>query len=400
MEKVELDAAAPMAGMPVKAVVTVSNASSVAQQRLVELTIDGVKQSSSPQLNLPPGGRAKCDLTFSSPRAGLHRGEVRLVGDDGSKYDDRRFFAVQAGGGVPVAVVESRRHEIPYLDEAYYLGQALGSAPTGAGGFDVSNLLLADLADEPLKKYRVIFCVNLPALDAKTAERLADYVAAGGNLVWICGDNVEPAAYNRMDQLAGGRLLPAPLSTVRAIGPNSGRDSWHIGYLDADYPPLGGLNDPASLYESVLVYRHVGQTVEKGHARVLARLDDGQPLLVERGVGKGRTLLLGAAAMPAWTNLPLRPIFLPLVVRLTFHLAKSESIRTDVLAGQPLEYRFAGVAEPREVELIPPDGETLRLPIKPRPAVAPSDVTLQPGQRLRRDRRSRLYVGFSLCQHV
>ncbi len=314
------------------------------------------------------------------------------MGEDGSKYDDRRFFAVQAGGGVPVAVLEARRHEIPYLDEAYYLEQALASAPAGAGGFDVANLSLVDLADEPLEKYKVLFCVNLPALDAKAAERLAGYVAAGGNLVWICGDNVEPAAYNRMDQLAGGRLLPSQLFAVRAIGPNSGRDSWHVGYLDADYPPLSGLNDPASLYESVLIYRHLGMAVEKGPARALVRLDDGDPLLVERGVGKGRTLLLGAAATPAWTNLPLRPIFLPLVVRLTFHLAKSDRIRTDVLAGQPLEYRLtvvrrdANVAQPPSagasdverqtqpraavphntavpqlVELVPPDGETLRL---------------------------------------
>ena len=361
VERVELETAVPMVGLPVKAVVTVLNASSVAQQRLVELTIDGVKQASSPQLNIPPGGRVKHGFTFSLQRAGLHRGEVSLVGEDGSRYDDRRFFAIDLGRGVPVAVVEARRHEIPYLDDAYYLEQALALGQPGAGGFNVSTLPVGDLTGKPLKKYKVLYCVNLPALDAEAAERLGAYVAAGGNLVWICGDNVETEAYNRMNQLSGGRLLPAPLVDVRAIGRQEGRDSWHVGFLDEKHPALKNLLEPASLYESILVYRHVRMKVEKGRARVLARLDDGEPLLVERSVGDGRTLMLGAGAVVSWSNLPLRPIFMPLVVRLTVHLSETDRVRTNLLAGQPLEYRFIGVAEPLEVELVPPDGETLRL---------------------------------------
>ena len=361
VERVDLETAVPMVGLPVKAVVTVLNASSVAQQRLVELTIDGVKQASSPQLNLPPGGRVIHGFTFSLQRAGLHRGEVSLIGEDGSRYDDRRFFAIDLGRSVPVAVVESRRHEIPYLDDAYYLEQALALGQPGAGGFNVSTLTVGDLTGEPLEKYKVLYCVNLPALDAEAAERLGAYVAAGGNLVWICGDNVETEAYNRMNRLSGGRLLPAPLVDVRAIGRQEGRDSWHVGFLDEKHPALKNLLEPASLYESVLVYRHVRMEVEKGHARVLARLDDGEPLLVERGVGDGRTLMLGTGAVVSWSNLPLRPIFMPLVVRLTFHLSETDRVRTNLLAGQPLEYRFIGAAEPLEVELVPPDGETLRL---------------------------------------
>ncbi len=361
VERVDLETAVPMVGLPAKAVVTVLNASSVAQQRLVELTIDGVKQASSPQLNIPPGGRVKHGFTFSLQRAGLHRGQLSLVGEDGSRYDDRRFFAIDLGRSIPVAVVEARRHEIPHLDDAYYLEQALALGPAGAGGFNVSTLPVGDLTGEPLEKYKVLYCVNLPALDAETAERLGAYVAGGGNLVWICGDNVETGAYNRMNQLSGGRLLPAPLVDVRTIGRQEGRDSWHVGFLDEKHPALKNLFEPASLYKSVLVYRHVRMEVEKGHARVLARLDDGEPLLVERSVGDGRTLMLGAGAVVSWSNLPLRPIFMPLVVRLTVHLSEIARVRTNLLAGQPLEYRFFGETEPLEVELVPPNGETLRL---------------------------------------
>ena len=52
----------------------------------------------------------------------------------------------------------------------------------------------------------MVFCVNLPRPRRRAAERLAAYVAGGGNVVWICGDNVNPDAYNQMNQQAGGQL--------------------------------------------------------------------------------------------------------------------------------------------------------------------------------------------------
>ena len=77
-------------------------------------------------------------------------------------------------------------------------------------------LTAADLLGEPLEKYSVSICVNLPAPEGEAADRLRNYVANGGNLVWICGENVDPTAYNRMNEAAGGQLLPAPLGKVRA----------------------------------------------------------------------------------------------------------------------------------------------------------------------------------------
>ena len=152
----------------------------------------------------------KHEFAFTLNHGGLHRGEVQLVGDDGSKYDDRRFFALQVDQGIPVAVVKARRHEIPYLDDAYYLEKALVSGG-GSGAIVATTLLANELTKQPLEKFKVLFCVNLPALDAQAADRLAAYVAGGGRVVWLCGDNVRPDAYNAMNQQAGGQLLPTAL---------------------------------------------------------------------------------------------------------------------------------------------------------------------------------------------
>ena len=145
-----------------------------------------------------------------------------------------------------------------YLDDGYYLEQGPGRRRSGRlGDPRRRHLLPGDLASEPLDKYKVMFCVNLPALDADAAERLRAYVAGGGNLVWICGDNVDPEAYNQMNEQAGGGLLPAPLLDVRVPARKPAATVGTSSFLDKLHPALGRLVEPPSLYESVLVYKHV-----------------------------------------------------------------------------------------------------------------------------------------------
>lgn len=364
--EVDLHAVVPVAGVPVQATVELINAATVSQPAHLDLYIDGAKQYSSPALSLPPEGRLKHDFQFTFERGGLHRGEVRLAGDDGSKLDDRRFFTMEVDQGIPVAVVKPERHEIAYLEDSFYVEQALAPARAGGWAIRTTSLTAAELLSEPLPNYTVICCVNLPALDVDAAERLRTYVEHGGNLIWICGDNVEPQAYNRMNEDGRGELLPAPLLEVRSPQPGEDRDSWSIGFLDKEHKALEHLTEPASLYQSVLIYKHVRiDTAAQTEAWVMARLDDGEPLLVQRTVEQGSVTMLGTSAHVGWTNLPVRPLFLPMLVRLTFELAGAEQARHQALAGAPIVIPFEGEIPPMGVEVLPPSGATIRLGLEP-----------------------------------
>jgi len=359
---VDLHAVVPVAGVPVQATVELLNVAPVAQTAHLELSLDGKKSYDSPALPLKPQQRLKHDFQFTLERSGLHRGEVRLVGDDGSKLDDRRFFTMEVNRGTPVAVVTAERHEIAYLDDSFYLEQALAPARAGGWAIRTTSLTADELVGEPLAGYAVIYCVNLPALELDAAERLRTYVEHGGNLVWIAGDNVRPDAYNAMNDDARGQLLPAPLREIRAARAVEGRDSWNVTYLDKEHKALAHLVEPAALYQSILVYTHarIDAKAQPG-ARVLARLDDGEPLLVQRRVEQGTVTMLGTSMHRGWTNLPVRKIFLPLVARLTFDLAGADQSRRDALAGAPLVIPLGDEIRPGGVEVLPPSGATLRL---------------------------------------
>ena len=359
---VKLQAPVPVAGLPIKATVELFNAAPVEQQRHLELYVDGTKEQSSPVLKVPPQGRLQHDFQFSFKSGGLHRGEVRLTGEDGSKLDDRRFFTMEVDQGIPVAIVKAKQHEIPYLDDTFYLEQALSPGRSGGWALRTTTLTAGELLTEQLSRFTAIYCVNLPAPSGDAAGRLKTYVENGGNLIWICGDNVQVEAYNQMNKEAGGALLPAPLLEVRAPGQGAERDSWNISFLDKKHPALGHLVEPASLYQSVLVYRHVRMDTKQENSGLwtLAGLDDGEALLVQRNVEKGKVLMLATSAHVGWTNMPLRPIFLPLLARLTFELAGAEQTRHMALAGSPLVVQFDPQATPGAVEVLPPSGETIR----------------------------------------
>jgi len=368
LQEVRLQSPAPSSGVPVHVSVEVKNASLVPQQKHLELFLDGAREGVSPTLTLPAWGTVRHEFRVIPQRGGVHKGEVRLAEDDASPLDNRLFFAVAVDQQVPVAVIKPRRQEIPYAEDSFYLERALAPDGPGTGAVRVSSMTPDEAAGKgagavrSLAEFAVVYAVNLPVPAAELAIRLHDYVHGGGHLVWVCGDNIQSGAYNLMNSLAQGELLPAPLEPAqKPAGPEG--DGVPIGFLDQDYPPFAPLTEPASLFRSVLVYQHVPMTLgPRSAGRVLARLDQGQPLLVELGVGEGSVLLLGTGVTVDWTNLPLKPLFLPLVARLTFHLAGAETDRPPVIAGSPVVIPLgSGPARESEVEVVRPSGELIRL---------------------------------------
>ena len=95
---------------------------------------------------------------------------------------------------------------------------------------------------------------------------------------------------------------------------------------------------------------------------MLARLDDGEPLLVQGKFGKGTFTLLGTD-LHSWSTLPRKQIFTPLIALLTFNLSGVEQAKREGVAGVPIVLNFEHEIPPREVEVIPPSGETIRLDV-------------------------------------
>ncbi len=89
--------------------------------------------------------------------------------------------------------------------------------------------------------------------------------------------------------------------------------------------------------------------------------------------------MLGTGLTTDWSNLPIKPLFLPLFARLTFHLAGVETERPPSIAGVPIAVPLgAGVEKSADVEVVRPSGEVVRLKTPPGPTFR-YEETHEPG---------------------
>ncbi len=355
-----LEKTANAVGLPMKVTAEVVNTSTVKQARHVELYLDNVRQATSPILQLDPGATTRHPFVFTLRSAGVHRGELRVIPGDAQAFDDRRYFALVLAKSIRVAVVQKERQEVPYLADSFYLEEALEVASSG-WALDVDVVTIDALTRKSLSDYAIVFCVNLPADSIRSVGPLRDYVQQGGHIFWIAGDSIVPEAYNNMDEQAGGGLLPAPLDAAREQ-PGEAQDVPTIGWLDQDHPALAPLTDPPSLYRSVLLRRYLPLREPAQHgARVLARVGE-DALIAQRPVGSGSVVWFGTTMHMDWTNLPVKPIFLPLVAQFTFHLAGTGTSQNDGTAGTPWPLPVRATRPTARSQMRLPDGQRIDLP--------------------------------------
>jgi len=112
-----------------------------------------------------------------------------------------------------------------------------------------------------------------------------------------------------------------------------------IGEVDTTHPALRGVEElrAANFYRSV--------NVEPSEAdRVLMRLADGTPLLLERALGSGRVLLFTSSLDKGWNDLPLQPAFVPLMAGIANYLLGGAGFTSEADLGTTLGVRALGFA--------------------------------------------------------
>lgn len=354
VEDVEVRAAVPAVGLPMRILGTVRNGANDEQNAQLHLLIDGALVEESVPERLSAGEVRAFQFTYTPREAGIHVGRVQLVGSDASELDNQRDFVIDTQSAVQVGLVAYRaNNEPPHRSAGYYLERALQPVAGDVHAVEVTWLAPELLAEEPLGGLAAVFCIDLTPSEAATRQTLIDYVSAGGILVWVCGPHTDPAS------LGTGELFPG-----RFAFPDDEADAGrHWAWLDESHPALKPLAKPASLYQSVTVDRYLMLTLPpQSPARVLARLDNGDPALVSHSVGQGTVYTLTTGAHARWTTLPLRPIFVPLVNRLILQSSAQGRGPVEVAAGHPAVFRFADEPQPVTVELtVPGVSEAIRL---------------------------------------
>jgi len=98
------------------------------------------------------------------------------------------------------------------------------------------------------------------------------------------------------------------------------------------------------------------RTQPKPNANVLARYEDGSPALLEANAGKGRVLLFTSSLGASWNDLPLTPLYLPLVHQMIRYVSSREEGSWHALGQTFLVAKDSGAGPPA---VDSPDGARL-----------------------------------------
>jgi len=326
--------------------VRVGSEGSVLTQGFVELPSgEGVRKSFV--LTEAPGGPAT----------------VAVEADDGMPGDNSAWFHLRGGGDVSALVVDGDPGASYLASETYFLDRALDPKLYARSRVRPASATPDELDDILLSDYQVLVLANVGRISPKVAEKIKTFVSEGGGLFLSLGTNVDADTYNTVF----GGLLPRELRGVKvsyagAAGSSDIREM-HLESptVSADpHPILSIFGGPgqgdlglAGFWKYFLMQQEAAS-----ETRVVLRLTDGVPIMVEGDYGKGRVVVLASSVDRAWSDLCIHPVFLPLMQQTIQYLAGALLSKDEggLVVGRILELPVASSVTGAKV--LCPDGKT------------------------------------------
>ena len=306
--------------------------------------------------SLAPGKSIDIHLYAPLERAGIVR-VIAQLSDDDLALDGRRHAVINVRSVLRVLCVDGDMTSQSDGRGAAYVATAL--APSSIERSEVRPLVdiipWTALPTVSLSDYQVVALVNVPEIPIGDAMTLHRYVKEGGGLILFAGSNVKPQAYNNQFLAAGRSLLPGEILPINDLA-RSVSEAEPLDLELTGHPivqPMRGL--PDELLSVVRIQKWL-RVRPRADAAPLLFLAGGDPLVLERQVGRGKVLLMTTAIDRSWSNLAINPTFPILLQQSVTYLTRApheQQITVPEALVLPLPLMSAG----EEMTVILPDGD-------------------------------------------
>ena len=354
----------------------------------VYFKIDGTEKSVT-QLKLGPHEKGQVLFTHAFDTAGSHIVEV-VADADTLKADNSTIASIPVRDKLPLLLVNGDPNSEPLKGETAFAEIAL--QPYSAARVELADLIKTavirpeELNAKTLTGQAVAILANVRRLNDDQLRALEDFVAHGGGLLIFPGDRVDAAWYNSALLKDGKGLLPLAYGQL-AGDLKEGSPSIGIVSQRYDNPALDLFNDPRNGSFSDAQIRMWFRMQERARAAgapaitTLAKLDSGDTFLAEKSFGEGRVIACAVPCDADWSNLPMRPFYLPLLQRLCVYLASTVFPPRNLDVGKPIVSFLAAADAGKKAMLAKPDGTSIEMTIakKGERGVVEFARTQQPG---------------------
>ena len=317
----------PVAGRATRIKADLANHGSRPATRTAILTIGDRREEQA--VAIKPHSTATVTFETALADSGYHVAEVELR-TDSLEPDNRRWLAVYQPRRLAVLVVESR------AAPARYLADALGTDSSSVLGLTVVSA--AEFGRHDPRWFATVVITDAAALNRSDWTRLGFYLQSGGSALVMIGTPPSDSSFLGDRVRLRGQSRPAGFVSVASA------DTTH---------PAMEVFGPSDL-SAARFSAHA--RLDPGSGRVLARLSDGEPLMIDSE--NGRLVTWAFAVTPKFTDLMYKAAFVPLLHRTLLYLA-SAPIRTEYTVGDTVRAPVSG-SDP--VAVSTPDSRILETP--------------------------------------
>ncbi len=266
-------------------------------------------------INLGPGASETIEFSGFNVPEGSNRATVEIAGDQ-FPLDDKYFFTLTRDNQSKVLAIETASRG---RSESFFLQQALLAGENNRHALTIKTAGSVNPAE--LDSYQVVIVNDVADISDALATALKAFAERGGGLILAAGKHAEATGFNR----AFAAIAPAELGEIVQT-----RGSYALmSQVKMDHPIFSAFAKGGRL-ASTRVYAYHRATAKEGTS-VIAALDDGSPLIIEGTAGSGKVLLVTTTLDTAWNDLPLTPMYLPLVRQTLEYLGGRETASSYII---------------------------------------------------------------------
>lgn len=308
----------------------------------VSLHINGERLAQS-GVAIAAGRTESVDLVAAPKRPGMQGGYVEIEGDV-FDADNRRYFAFPVMDRMHVVVAGSPA-------SAGYLELALGMA---GNALEVQRVAPEALPAVDLSKAEAVVLADATVRDGSL---LAQYVQDGGGLVIYGGPGLDRNSFN-----AGlGSALGIGLG---ATAGGAGGATFHFTDVEREHPVFAGVFDPARP-GNVVESPEISQAVPSTGGETIVRMSNGSPFMSEYRRGRGRIVYIAVPPSDAWSDLPLKGIFVPIATRTVFYVGARGDAFPTTIVGENITVPLPARRDlPEALKVTMPDGREEFVPVR------------------------------------
>ena len=326
-----------VAGREITVTATVLNSGPGARAPRVTLREAGGRSLGAATPTIGPDSRATLTFSLVFEEPGVRRLEAVLT-DESFRADDVARTVIEVVDGRRLALITGASAS-DLGSAAYFIEAAL--APGSDSIYTVARFRPDEIGARTLDGFAAAIVVEAGAIPGVAAGALAGFAGAGGGVLWVVDSG---ASRDGLGAVSPGSDASASAEPGSLLGIPGGAAMDDLRFAGARPGAMEALLGPIETSLLGARFTTVAPTGVPPNAKVLARLDTGDPFILDTGVGAGRIISVQGALDPGRSTIVKSPAFPVLIGEVVGALADAGPDVGSPRVGEPITIGLSGGA--------------------------------------------------------